>query len=220
LLLLAIALFRNGWGKQMSLYGFVVFCGVYLLAVATPGPGVAAVIARSLTYGMRGAPAFIGGFLVGDLIWFAAATAGLAALAQTAHTLFVIVRYAGAAYLLYLAYRLWSAPVQPLEVGDVEVSQRPLKLFIGSLSLTLGNPKPMIFFVALLPTVVQLQALQFGDYLLIALAVTIILPLVLGGYALAATRARRYLQKPSLIRLLNRGAGTAMAGAAIAVASQ
>jgi threonine/homoserine/homoserine lactone efflux protein len=53
----------------MSLYGFAAFCGVYLLAVATPGPGVAAVLSRSLTHGMRGAPAFIAGFLIGDLIW-------------------------------------------------------------------------------------------------------------------------------------------------------
>jgi threonine/homoserine/homoserine lactone efflux protein len=204
----------------MSLYGFAAFCAVYLLAVATPGPGVAAVIARSLTHGMRGAPSFIAGFLVGDLIWFAAATAGLAALAQTAQSLFLAVRYAGAVYLLYLAYRLWTAPAQPLEVDPIHASQRPLRLFLGSLWLTLGNPKPMIFFVALLPTVVHLQALRFEGYLLIAFAVTIILPMVLCAYAFAASRARRFFQKPKSIRLLNRGAGTAMAGAAVVVATQ
>jgi threonine/homoserine/homoserine lactone efflux protein len=203
----------------MSLYGFAGFCAVYLLAVATPGPGVAAVLSRSLTHGMRGAPAFIAGFLIGDLIWFAGASAGLAALAQTAQTVFLVVRYAGALYLLYLAYRLWTAPSQPLEAGDIRASQRPWRLFLGSLSLTLGNPKPMIFFVALLPTVVHLRALHFADYLLIAMAITVILPLVLGGYALAASRARRFFSKPSSIRLLNRGAGTAMAGAAVAVAA-
>ena len=87
---------------------------MYLLAVATPGPAVAAVLARSLTHGMRGAPAFIAGFLIGDLIWFAGASAGLAALAQSAQTVFLVVRYAGAVYLLYLAYRLWTAPARPL----------------------------------------------------------------------------------------------------------
>jgi threonine/homoserine/homoserine lactone efflux protein len=204
----------------MSLYGFAVFCAVYLLAVATPGPGVAAVLTRSLTHGLRGAPAFIAGFLIGDLIWFAGASAGLAALAQTAQAVFLVVRYAGAAYLLYLAYRLWTAPAQPLDVGDVHASQKPLRLCLGSLSLTLGNPKPMIFFVALLPTVVHLRTLRFVDYLLIAAAITFILPLVLGGYAFAASRARRFFRKPKSIRLLNRGAGTAMAGAAFVVAAQ
>jgi threonine/homoserine/homoserine lactone efflux protein len=204
----------------MSPYGFAAFCITYLLAVATPGPGVTAVIARSLAHGMRGTPAFIAGFLVGDLIWFAAATAGLAALAQTAQTAFLVVRYLGAAYLLYLAYRMWTAPVQPLEVSNRQASQRPLRLFLGSLSLTLGNPKPMIFFIALLPAVVRLQTLHFVDYVLILLAVTLILPLVLGAYSFAASRARRFFRKDSSIRLLNRGAGAAMAGAAVVVASQ
>ena len=204
----------------MSPYGFAAFCITYLLAVATPGPGVTAVIARSLAHGMRGTPAFIAGFLVGDLIWFAAATAGLAALAQTAQTAFLVVRYLGAAYLLYLAYRMWTAPVQPLEVSNRQASQRPVRLFLGSLSLTLGNPKPMIFFVALLPAVIRLQTLHFVDYVLILLAVTLILPLVLGAYSFAASRARRFFRKDSSIRLLNRGAGAAMAGAAVVVASQ
>jgi threonine/homoserine/homoserine lactone efflux protein len=64
----------------MTWYGLSVFGLVYVLAVATPGPGVAAVIARSLGHGLRGAPAFIAGFMVGDLIWFTFAATGLAML--------------------------------------------------------------------------------------------------------------------------------------------
>jgi threonine/homoserine/homoserine lactone efflux protein len=204
----------------MSWYGLGVFCTVYLLAVATPGPGVTAILARSLTHGMRGAPVFIAGFLVGDLIWFTGAVAGLAAIAQTAQNVFLIVRYAGAAYLLYLACKLWTAPAKPLQVQGVQSGQRPLRLFLGSLSLALGNPKPMIFFIALLPTVVPLRALHFGDYAAITLSIAVILPLTLGAYALAASRARGFFRKPSSVRLLNRGAGAAMAGAALVVATQ
>src|SRR5215468_8662561 len=102
----------------MTWYGLSVFVFAYGLAVAVPGPGVAAVIARSLGHGLRGAPAFIGGFLVGDLIWFTCATTGLAMLAQTAYTVFLVVKYAGVAYLLYLAYRLWTAPAKSLESSE------------------------------------------------------------------------------------------------------
>ena len=204
----------------MSWYGLGVFCVVYLLAVATPGPGVTAVLARSLTHGMRGAPAFIAGFLVGDLIWFSGAVAGLAAIAQTAQTVFLVVRYAGAAYLLYLACKLWLTPPRPLQVEELRSTQRPVRSFLASLSLTLGNPKPMIFFIALLPTVVPLRALHFADYVAITLCIIVILPLTLGGYAFAASRARGFFRTPSSIRLLNRGAGTAMAGAAVVVATQ
>ena len=85
----------------MTIYGLLTFCAVYALAVAAPGPGIAAIIARGLAHGMKGAPAFIAGFMVGDLVWFAIAATGLAALARTAATLFVAIKWAGVAYLLY-----------------------------------------------------------------------------------------------------------------------
>src|ERR1700692_2237064 len=153
----------------MSLYGLVTFCLVYFVAVATPGPGVAAVIAQGLARGSGGAPAFIAGFLVGDLIWFAGAALGLSALAQTAHTAFLLLKYAGAAYLLFLAYKLWSMPARPLsETGDGALDKSPWRVFLGSLTPPWGNPKPMIFFVALLPTVVPLETLRLEGYLEIA----------------------------------------------------
>jgi threonine/homoserine/homoserine lactone efflux protein len=204
----------------MSFYGLAVFCAVYALAVATPGPGVAAVLARSLSSGARGAPAFIAGFLVGDLVWFTVAATGLAAIAQTAHTVFLGLKYAGAAYLLYLAWRLWTAPPRVAsESSTVEPAQRASKLFLGSLALTLGNPKTMIFFLALLPTVVDLATLTVPGFVQIAIAITIVLPVVLGLYVAAGARARRFFRSTRAIRWLNRGTGTAMAGAAAAVAA-
>src|SRR5918999_934191 len=138
----------------MSLYGLLVFSAIYLLAVATPGPGVAAVIARAAT--------------------------GLAALAQTAQTLFVVVKYAGAAYLLYLAYRLWTAPAEVASDDvKVEAGQKPFQLFLGSFALTMANPKVMVFFLALLPTVVSLEELTVVGFIEIVIAISIVLPLVL-----------------------------------------
>jgi threonine/homoserine/homoserine lactone efflux protein len=204
----------------VSLYGFLTFCAVYTLAVASPGPGVAAVVARSLARGMRGAPAFIAGFLVGDLVWFTAAATGLAALAQTAYTVFLVVKYAGAAYLLYLAYKLWTAPAQPMGEEPVESSQSPFKLFLGSLSLTLGNPKTMIFFLALLPTVVKLETLTVPAFLEIAAGIVVLLPVILGGYAFVAARARRFFRNPRAIKMVNRSTGAVMASAAVAVATR
>ena len=205
----------------MSAYGFLAFCAVYTLAVATPGPGVAALLARSLAHGVRGAPAYIAGFLVGDLTWFAGAAAGLAALAHTAQLAFVAIRCAGALFLLYFAYRLWTAPAAAIEVGEPGSSpQSSLEAFLGSLSLTLGNPKPMLFFVALLPTLVNLRALHALDYVMIAAAIAVILPGVLGAYVLAATRARGLFREARALRVLNRCTASVLAGAAVAVARQ
>jgi threonine/homoserine/homoserine lactone efflux protein len=205
----------------VSGYGLLTFCAVYFAAVATPGPGVAAVIAQSLARGTTGAPAFIAGFLVGDLIWFCGAALGLSALAQTAHLAFVVIKYAGAAYLLFLAYKLWTAPVAPLvDSGDPAIGQRRSTLFWSSLTLTLGNPKPMLFFIALLPTVVPLENLSAIGYLEIAWAIAVVLPATLGVYVIAASRARVWFRNPSSSKWVSRGSGTLMAAAAVAIASR
>lgn len=208
--------------RDVSLYGLLIFSSVYLLAVATPGPGVAAIIARSLARGTQGAVAFIAGFLIGDLVWFTVAATGLAALAQTARLVFVVIKYAGALYLLYLAYRLWTSPPAKMATEDPRVAagQKPVQLFLGSLALTLSNPKTAIFFLALLPTVVRLEELTVVGFLEIVAVISVVLPLVLGGYVVLAARARQMFRSERAVRAMNRSTGAAMACAAVAVATR
>jgi threonine/homoserine/homoserine lactone efflux protein len=203
----------------MTAYGIVSFGAVYFSAVATPGPGVAAVIARSLARGHSGAAAFIAGFVVGDLLWFSAAALGLSALTHAFPGVFVVVKSAGVAYLLFLAGKLWLSPARaPEEVEALE--QTRWHAFVGSLTLTLGNPKPMLFFLALLPTLLPLEGLDAAGIAEIALTIAVILPVVLGGYVFAAAKARRWFRSPRATQLLNRGSGTLMAAAAVAVATR
>jgi threonine/homoserine/homoserine lactone efflux protein len=204
----------------MTVYGLLTFCAVYALAVATPGPGIAAIIARSLAHGTKGAPAFIAGFLVGDLLWFTIAATGLAALARTAATLFVAIKWAGVAYLLLLAWKLWTAPAQRVEVRDDEGRQHGWRAFVASLMLTLANPKAILFFLALLPTVIDLTSMNALRFLEISLAIALVLPSVLGSYVFLAARARQLFTTPSSVRKLNRGSGLAIAGAAVVVATR
>lgn len=204
----------------MSLYGLGLFFAVYALAVATPGPGIAAILARSMARGLHGAPAFIAGFLIGDFIWFTLAVTGLAAIAKTAATLFLVIKYVGAAYLLYLAYRLWTSEPGPVEASEGPAADSNARAFLSSLALTLGNPKTIIFFLALLPTVVDLQSLHACGYLEIATIIAIVLPTVLGAYAIAGARVRRLFKSRRALTIMNRSTGVAMAGAAIAVATR
>jgi threonine/homoserine/homoserine lactone efflux protein len=204
----------------LTFYGLLTFAAVYALAVAAPGPGVAAVIARSLAHGLKGAPAFIAGFLVGDLVWFGIAATGLAAVAKTAATLFIALKYAGAAYLLFLAWKLWTAPAERVAVEGGEAPQRNWPLFMGSLTLTLANPKTILFFLALLPTVIDLASMNTLIFIEITGVITVVLPLVLGAYAVLAARARRLFTTPKAVRRLNRSSGVAMASAAVVVATR
>ena len=204
----------------MTIYGLLTFCAVYALTVATPGPGVAAVIARGLTHGLKGTPAFIAGFMVGDLTWFAIAATGLAALARTAATLFVALKWAGVAYLLYLAWKLWSAPAERVQVLETDDRQHGWRAFVASLMLTLANPKAILFFLALLPTVVDLASMNALSFVEISLAMALIMPLVMFSYVFLAARARQLFTTPSAVRRLNRGSGVAMASAAVVVATR
>jgi len=204
----------------MTIYGLLTFCAVYALAVAAPGPGVAAVIARSLAHGLRGAPAFIAGFLVGDLLWFGIAATGLAALARTAATLFVIIKWLGVVYLLYLAWKLWTAPAKRVAVAEEQSGQHGWKAFLSSLALTMGNPKTILFFLALLPTVIDLTTLNAVRFVEISAAMCFVLPAVLGSYALLAAKARTLFTTPKAVQRLNRSSGVAMAGAAVVVATR
>ena len=203
----------------MSLYGLLTFCAVYALAVATPGPGIAAIIARSLAHGFKGAPAFVAGFILGDLVWFAIAATGLAALAKTAETVFVAIKWAGVAYLLYLAWKLWTAPAERVAVG-ADDRQHGWRAFAASLMLTLANPKAILFFLALLPTVVDLTTMNPLTFIEVSLAMVVVMPIVLFSYVFLAARAREIFTTPKSVRRLNRSSGIAMAGAAVVVATR
>jgi len=204
----------------MSFYGLLTFCAVYALAVATPGPGIAAIIARSLAHGLKGAPAFIGGMMIGDLTWFAIAATGLAALAKTAATLFVAIKWAGVAYLLYLAWKLWTAPAERVAIENDNAKRHGWQAFFGGLALTLANPKAILFFLALLPTVIDLASMNPWSFLEISAAICVLLPLILGTYAFLAARARELFTSSKSVRRLNRSSGAAMAGAAVVIATR
>jgi threonine/homoserine/homoserine lactone efflux protein len=201
----------------------LVFSAAYLAVLILPGPGVTALVARVLARGTDGVTAFIGGFVVGSLAWFTIAATGLAVIASTFAAVFVAIRYAGAAYLLYLGWKLWNAPASaPATAPDA----RPAapdgagRLFLTGVAINLGNPKVIVFFLALLPTVVDLATLTPLGFAELALAIAVIASGVLTAYALAAARARRLLTSRRAVRLMNRGSGVVMAGAAITIAAK
>jgi threonine/homoserine/homoserine lactone efflux protein len=197
----------------------LLFAAAYLAVLILPGPGVTALVARVLARGTHGAPAFIAGFVAGSLVWFTVAATGLAVLAATFATVFVAIRYAGAAYLLYLAWKLWRAPPRPM--GDAAPTpEHRGRLFLTGLAINLGNPKVIVFFLVLLPTVVDLRALTPLGFAELVAIVIVIVSAVLGAYTIAAARARRLFTSPRAVRLANRGSATVMAGAAITMVAR
>jgi threonine/homoserine/homoserine lactone efflux protein len=204
----------------MDLAALLLFAGTLFVAAASPGPGIAALVARVIGRGSDGAPAFAAGLILGDLVWLAVAILGLAVVAQTFHEVFLVVKYAGATYLLYLAYRMWTAPMTPHDIAADTRRESHLRLFLAGLALTLGNPKVVAFYLALLPNLIDLTRVGLFGYVELASVSIVVLTVVFGAYVVAAARARALFRSTRAMRLLNRAGGAMMAGAAVAVATK
>jgi threonine/homoserine/homoserine lactone efflux protein len=204
----------------MDLASLAIYAAALFLAAASPGPGIAAIVARVLGRGLPGAAAFTAGVAVGDVVWLSLAVAGLAVLAQSFHGVFLAVKWAGVAYLLYLAWCMWTAPASPMAIAADTRREHPLTLFLAGLAVTMGNPKVMVFYLALLPTILDLGRISLLGYAELVAATLAVLAAVFGSYIALAARARLLFTSPAAIRRANRGAAAAMTGAAAWVASR
>jgi threonine/homoserine/homoserine lactone efflux protein len=204
----------------MDLAGLLIFVTTLFIAAASPGPGIAALVARVLGLGPRGGVAFAAGMALGDVVWLTVAIVGLAALAQAFQGIFAALKYAGAAYLLVIAWKLWTAPAGPLGVKEDARDESSARLALGGLALTLGNPKTIMFYMALLPTMLDLGRTTAFGYVELVAATLLVLSLVFGGYILLAARVRQVFTTARAARTLNRSTGAIMVGAAVAIAAR
>lgn len=204
----------------MTLAGFVAYSGALAIAAAIPGPGLTALIARALGSGFRSALFMSIGLIIGDLTYLTAVVLGLAMVAQTFGTVFFLIKWAGVAYLAYLAWGLWTSGISAEKIVAKKSSGGALSAVLSGLAVTLGNPKTMLFYIALTPTLVDLHAITLADYSVLAVLTVLVLLVVLVPYLALAAKARGLLASPRALKQLNRTAAAFMAGAALAIAGR
>lgn len=103
----------------MTLYSMLAFAGAMFLLAITPGPGVFATISRALASGFNNAAFVVLGIVLGDIIFLLLAIFGLSAIASVLGDFFIIVKYLGGAYLLYLGYKILTSKVDETKVNGV-----------------------------------------------------------------------------------------------------
>ena len=202
-----------------SVSSLALFVVPVALAALMPGPAQTALVARVIARGSGGAAPFVAGMVAGSAIWLCFAALGLSALALRFELLFVAVKWLGVAYLCVLAWRLWSAPAATPTAADVSLSGS-LRSIAGGLALTLGNPKAVLFFGAVLPNSFDLTALTPWAFSLILTLQVAIDAAVQTAYVLFSGRAGRLLRSPRRLRVVNRSAAGIMAGSAAAIAAR
>ena len=203
----------------MDLSALLIFAGTVAIVAGSPGPSLAALVARVIASGYRGVVPFLAAMWIGEAIWLAFAVFGLAMIAQTFHLAFLIIKYLGLAYLAYLAYKMWTAPVSAKE-GELPRADSSSRLFLTGLAITLGNPKIMMLYMALLPTVVDLAHVSIVGWSELTLTLFLVLAVIDLSYVLLAGRARQFIRSAKAMRVANRCSALAMGGAAMAMATR
>lgn len=203
----------------MSITALILFGGALFVASGTPGPSIAALVARVLARGPRDVLPFLAAMWVGEAVWLTLAVLGLAAIAQTAQPVFLAIKWVGVIYLLYLAWKMWSAADE-----DGPGNERPrgsaARMFVAGLTVTLGNPKIALFYLALLPTLIDLTTITFAGWAELVAVMVAVLAFVDFAWVLLAARAARLFRAPAARRAVNRASGGVMAGAAVAIAAR
>lgn len=184
------------------------------VAAAIPGPGITALVARSVGSGASAGFAMLSGLILGDLIYLTFAVFGLAIIAQSFGSFFTVIRWASIAYLLFLAWQFWTAKRHELDSETISAAQLGRSAVAG-FALTLGNPKTIAFYLALLPLVLDLNSISLMNWATVLVPVTVcVLIIIGGGFIVGALAIRRILSGAKAQQRLHRGAAVAMAGAA------
>ncbi len=191
-----------------SVIGLAV--AMFVLAI-TPGPGVFATVSKALTSGFAHAVPVVIGIVVGDLIFLLFAVFGLSMIADAFSGLFTLIKYLGGGYLIWLGIKLWRANPTRTDITESQ-SQSKKYSFLGGLSITLGNPKVILFYLGFIPTFVDLKGFSGLDIAIVAFVVSIVLGVVLTSYAFTASRARRLFESATARIKMNKIAGSVMVG--------
>ncbi|GLQ33538.1 LysE family translocator [Litoribrevibacter albus] len=193
----------------MTLLSLLALAGTMLLLAAMPGPGVFATVARALSSGFGHASVVVLGIVSGDLVFLLMAVFGLAVMAEALGSFFTIVKYVGAAYLIWLGIKLWRTKPEAVNIDGVKENSW-MANYLSGLFITLSNPKVIIFYLGMLPTFVNLTDLGAMDVFLVATVISVVLGCVMLGYAYLASKARKAFQNPDAEKRMNRIGGGIM----------
>jgi len=196
------------------------FLAIFIFSI-TPGPGVFAILARSMTQGAWACLLLALGMAISDIVYLVLACFGLAAIAENWGGLFTLIRIAGALYLLYLGWKMWRTRPAIDMNAPLERKKDQAMSFVQGFLISASNPKVILFYIAFLPTFMDLSALTQNDIILASVITLVGLMLGLMMIAGAASWARKRLRSERAMKGLNRVAGSIMiaAGAYIGMRS-
>lgn len=205
----------------MSWSMWLAFVMASAVIAVSPGPGAVLSVSNGLRHGYLAALRGIAGLETALLLQLGVVAVGLGALLASSATAFLLVKLAGAAYLVWLGIAKWRAPAECFDAdgGTAEGARTRLRLFRQGLLVNLTNPKAIVFIAALVPQFVVPARPQLPQFLVIAVTMVAVDVVVMSCYALLAARFRPLLRDARAIRVQNRLFGGLFIGAGAMLAA-
>jgi threonine/homoserine/homoserine lactone efflux protein len=203
----------------MTLATWFAFAAASTILLLIPGPTVLLVVSYALTQGRRVALATAVGVALGDFTAMTLSLAGLGALLLTSATLFTILKWVGAAYLVYLGIKLWRAEPGLPVVGEVAKQSEARSILAHAFVVTALNPKSIAFFVAFVPQFIDHQTALLPQMAIIEATFVGLATLNALLFALAADNLRPRIRRPRVLKWLNRAGASCLVGMGAATAT-
>lgn len=195
----------------LTLSNIAALSAIMFVGALIPGVSVLAVSSRSVAFGFSHGVLTTMGIVVGDIIFILIAILGLSMLAETMGNFFVLVKYLGGAYLIWLGITLWRSKSKSAET-EKTLESSLLSSFLTGLFITLGDQKAIFFYLGFFPAFVDLSSLTFIDTGIIILIATFIIVSIKLGYALLAIKSSQLFNNTLINKRLNMIAGAIMTG--------
>lgn len=203
----------------MDFSTWATFAAASIALLLIPGPTILLVLSYALSQGRKVALATAGGVALGDLIAMSASLAGLGALVLTSAKLFIVLKWVGAAYLIYMGVQLLrsagGAGVGLETMQDISARQ----CFVNATTVTALNPKSIVFFIAFVPQFVDANAALLPQFAILISTFVGLATINALAYALLADKLRTRMLRPSVIGWLTRAGGAALIAMGVATAT-
>jgi threonine/homoserine/homoserine lactone efflux protein len=199
----------------MTFETWAAFAAASAVLLIIPGPTILLVVSYALGQGWRTALPMAVGVALGDFTAMTLSMLGIGALLMASATIFTVLKWIGAAYLVYLGIKLFRAG-GALDARPRTDAASAVKMMGHAWLVTALNPKSITFFVAFLPQFLDRSADFFTQMLIFEATFLVLAFLNAFGYAMVASRARNVVRNPRAISLFNKTGGTLLVGAGIA----
>ncbi len=197
----------------MSLEMWIAFVIAAMIVLVIPGPTILLVISQSISHGRRAVVPLVTGVTLGDFTAMTLSLLGLGAILAASATLFSVLKFIGAVYLICLGIKLWRSNPGQHEISLADTKASNSSLFKSTFVVTALNPKSIAFFVVFLPQFINpksqtvLQLLILGTTFLLLASINATL------YAVFAGHLRDTMKSSKVRRWFNRGGGSVLIGA-------